>query len=185
MRFLASLVVLVPLVSAFAIVPFARAPHAAPNAKPSSSLYSALDELKKARGILEAAPADSAGDRDDALVATSMAIRATERALGIAKPPATSSSGALSATQVQEVIAARSGALRKICFEPYATFGGAKVRLSLRIGGNGVVIDAALDEQDGGDTRIGKCVVQQAWWFSFPKASKESTAIVPLVFSGK
>ena len=100
--------------------------------------------------------------------------------MGMAKP---ATGKGLDSATIASTIAGKKANLSKICFGPYAAGGSAKVTLDLRIASNGVVSDAVLSEQSGGDPRVGRCVVGQAWWWRFPASLADSTAVVPFAFS--
>ena len=176
-----SLLVALPGLALVSTTTAAPPAPSASTAASSPSLVAALDHLKKAKAKLEAAPDDAAGDRAQALVATDRAIVSVERALGLA-PPAKSGSKGLDSSSIASTISAQKATLQKICFQPYSAAGSANVKLDLRIGPSGIVNDAVVLDQNGGDPRIGRCVVGQAWWWKFQPSGGDSQAIVPFVF---
>ncbi|MBI2394193.1 MAG: hypothetical protein HYV09_31775 [Deltaproteobacteria bacterium] len=148
------------------------------------TLVSALDHLKKAKAKLESAPDDPEGDRAQALLATDRAIVAVERALGVAPPgPVNASGKGLDGATIAATFAPQKGILEKICFKPYSGGGSASVKIEIMVGASGVVVDATLAEQKGGDARVGRCLLGQAWWWRFPASAGASHAVVPFAFT--
>lgn len=183
------LLLAVPLFAApsLAAPPASSSPKSASSSAPKGdpSLVAALEHLKKAKTKLEAAADDPAGERAQALAATQRAIDSVERLLGVAPTASPAGSGSaqpLDAATLASTIAGQKSVLRKICFQPYALAGNANVKIDLRVGAAGTVNDAVLLDQIGGDPRVGRCVLGQAWWWKFPPAGADTRAVVPFVF---